>query len=268
MSNPVSVERRGDVAYVSLSRPDKRNAVNFPMMEGLVDAARSLRKDRTLRAVVISGEGASFCAGLDFGSVTKQPAKIAKAFIKVPGRNTNLFQECAWAWRRLPVPVIAVLHGHCLGAGIQLALAADFRFATPDCQLSIMEAKWGLIPDMSGTVSLRELMPMDQAKLLTMTGRVLSGEEALRLGLVTAVSDDPMSSAEELIAELQTRSPDSVAATKVLFHETWSADEDDAFKVERKIQKLLLMGKNQKRAMKAAMKKAAASFGPRMRSIG
>ncbi len=263
MTNAVVIEYRGNIAWVRLNRPEKRNAVNFDVMDGLVSAARTLRKDRNLRAIILHGEGESFCSGLDFPDVTRRPARIARGFRTMCGLGTNLFQEMAWAWRRLPVPVIAVLHGHCFGAGIQLALAADFRLTTPDCQLSIMEAKWGLIPDMSGSASLRELVSIDQAKLLTMTGRVISGTEARAINLVTEVHDDPMAAAEALAYELAARSPDAVGMAKRLFQKTWVAGEKLAFRAERHLQVAVLAGSNQRAAMKAAMKKESPTCGRR-----
>jgi enoyl-CoA hydratase/carnithine racemase len=264
----VSIDRRGDVAYVRLSRPDKHNALNWGMMTGLLGAAKSLRRDRTLRAVVLHGEGPSFCSGLDFPQVTRQPSRILHAFFMGGARGTNRFQEVCWAWRRLPLPVLAVLHGHCYGGGLQLALAADFRFATPDCELSVLEAKWGLIPDMSGSITLRELLPIDQAKRLAMTGKMIDGREALSMNLVTQVADDPMAEAEALVESLLERSPDSVAATKALFHRTWVADEADALQTERWLQARVLMGTNQRAALKAASKKRPARFRPRLFGFG
>ena len=111
--------------------------------------------------MIISGEGASFCAGLDFGSVMKKPAGIVGAFLPRPWRGTNVFQEACWAWRRLPVPVIAAVHGHCYGGGLQIALAADFRIATPDSEWSVLEGRWGIIPDMTGVRTLAELVGID-----------------------------------------------------------------------------------------------------------
>ena len=149
------------IAQVRLNRPDKLNALTLETLKQLEATARALRGDRTLRAVVISGEGASFCAGLDFASVLGKRAGIVRAFVPRPWRGTNLFQEACWAWRRLPVPVIAAVHGHCFGGGIQIALAADFRFATPDSEWAVLEGRWGLIPDMSGIQSLKELVGID-----------------------------------------------------------------------------------------------------------
>ena len=183
------------IAQVRLNRPDKLNALTLETLEQLEATARALRGDRTLRAVVISGEGASFCAGLDFASVLGKRAGIVRAFVPRPWRGTNLFQEACWAWRRLPVPVIAAVHGHCFGGGIQIALAADFRFATPDSEWAVLEGRWGLIPDMSGIQSLKELVGIDTAKRLTMTAQTVTGKEAAELGLVTELAADPVAAA-------------------------------------------------------------------------
>ncbi len=204
-----------------------------------------------MRAVILSGAGKAFCAGLDFASVGRSPAAFARAGLKLPGQSTNLFQRACWVWRELPVPVIAVLHGHCFGGGMQLALAADFRFATPDCELSIMEGKWGLIPDMTGSVTLRELVPIDVAKRLTMTAEVFDGTQAAAYGLVTEVADDPMKQAEALAAELLTRSPDALALTKRLLHTTRHRSPGRAFWTETWLQLRLLRGANHKIARSA-----------------
>src|SRR5829696_8538802 len=194
MSN-VTCEIADGVAQVRLDRPDKLNALTLPILQDLASTARALRKDKSLRAVVVAGEGEAFCAGLDFASVMKSPAGIAKAFVPLPWRGTNLFQEACWAWRRLPVPVIAAVHGHCLGGGLQIALAADFRIATPDSRWSVLEGKWGLIPDMSGIRSLAELVGIETAKRLTMTAEMFSGKEALELGLVGRLDAYPAAAA-------------------------------------------------------------------------
>jgi enoyl-CoA hydratase/carnithine racemase len=263
MSERVRLEIRNEVAWVTLARSDKYNALDWDMLTALVDTAREIGRDKSIRAVVLRGEGKAFCSGLDFPSFTKQPAKMVRGFLKYGVKTTNLFQEVAWCWRRLPIPVIAVIHGYCYGGGVQIALGADFRFTTPDCEFSILEAKWGLVPDMTGTVTLRELLPMDQAKLLTMTGRMFSGIEAREFNLVTGVSENPLAEAEKLITELKTRSPDAVAATKELFHETWVAGVRRAFSKESRIQLGLLLGKNQKIAVEANFKKQDPEFLPR-----
>ena len=253
------------IAQVRLARAEKLNALTLQTLDELVATARVLRRDRTLRAVVISGEGASFCAGLDFGSVMRSPAGIARAFVPRPWRGTNTFQEACWAWRRLPVPVIAAVHGHCYGGGLQIALAADFRIATPDSQWSVLEGQWGLIPDMSGIRSLAELVGIDTAKLLTMTARKVSGKEALDLGLVTELAPDPAQAALALARELSQRSPDALAAAKRLFDDSWTASPRRTFARERLAQLALLVNANTEVAREAALAKAAPSFGPRRR---
>lgn len=248
----VRVERDGPIAHVKLARPEKLNGLDLPMLRELVAAVKQIERDRSIRAVVLSGDGDAFSAGLDFGAVAKQPAAVARAFAKVPRlQKLNLFQRACWAWRELPVPVVAALHGRCYGGGLQLALACDFRVSTPGCELSVMEAKWGLVPDMTGSVSLRELVPIDVAKRLTMTAEVFSGERALALGLVTELADDPLAAAEELAREVSARSPDAAASAKRLFHKSWTASERKAFWVETREQARLLRTENHRRARKS-----------------
>ncbi|GGC62216.1 crotonase/enoyl-CoA hydratase family protein [Hoyosella rhizosphaerae] len=259
----------GPVAHVALSRPDKLNGLTLNMLAELVDIAGRIKQDRNVRAVVLTGEGSSFCAGLDFPSATKEPKRIAKYFVPVPsfvplpGRGTNMFQRACWAWRELPVPVVAVIKGHCYGGGLQLALAADFRFTAADAELSVLEAKWGIIPDMTGTATLRELVGIDTAKLLTMTGKMISGTEAKDIGLVTHASDDPEAAAQDLIDILVQQSPDAVAGAKKIFNAAWSGSPAQAFATERRIQLRLLTGENSKIARKARMKGEAPNYRPR-----
>jgi enoyl-CoA hydratase/carnithine racemase len=254
------------VARVQLDRPDKLNALTLDMLDDLVATARRLRANRSLRAVMLSGAGDSFCAGLDFATVLKNPRAIAAAFVPRPWLGTNTFQEACWAWRRLPVPVVAVVHGHCFGGGVQIALGADFRFTTPDAKWSVLESKWGLIPDMSGIQSLTEVVGLDVAKRLTMTGTVISGEQAAALGLAIGVAGEPHAAAEELVTEIMTRSPDAVAAAKRLFERTWSAGPRRTFARERAEQlRLLLRTPNTRRAQQAAFARETAEFAPRQR---
>ncbi|AEF42504.1 crotonase/enoyl-CoA hydratase family protein [Hoyosella subflava] len=266
-----SITYRADsaIAEVTLARPDKLNGLTLDMLSELVDAAAEVRKNREIRAVILSGEGTSFCAGLDFPSATRQPQRIARYFVPVPsfvplpGRGTNMFQRACWAWRELPVPVIAVINGHCYGGGLQLALAADFRYASPEAELSVLEAKWGMIPDMTGTATLRELVGIDIAKLLTMTGKMVSGSEAAQIGLVTGVADSPAAAARELAEALCKQSPDAVAGAKKLFNTTWSESPSRTFAAERRTQLRLLAGSNTKIARKARMKGADPEYKPR-----
>ena len=261
----VTLAIEGHIATVSLNRPDKYNGLDLEMMRGLVACAKTIKKNRDVRVVILRGEGKAFCAGLDFATVTKTPLKMLLAFTKFGVKKTNLFQQACWAWRELPVPVIAVLHGYCYGGGLQLALAADFRIATPDCELSVMESKWGLIPDMTGTVTLRELVPMDVAKELAMTGRRFDAVEAKTLHLVTQVAEQPEQAARALADAILARSPDAVSATKALFHSTRHAAEDQAFDQESSLQFKLLRGRNQGEAMAANLKKREPRFRPRQR---
>ena len=252
------------IARVELARPDKLNGLTLDMLEGLVGAARRLRSDKTLRGVVITGQGSSFCAGLDFGTVMKDPAGVARSFVPRPWLGTNTFQEACWAWRRIPVPVVAAVQGHCYGGGVQIALGADFRMTTPDARWSVLEAKWGLIPDMSGVQALSQQVGLDGAKRLTMTGEVIDGAEAVRLGLATQVSTDPVSAAYDLLGLIATRSPDAVAATKRVFERTWTAGARRTFRWERLEQIVLLGAANTKAARKAVAEKVDPRYRPRI----
>ncbi len=261
---PVLTEIDGPVAHVRLNRPDKLNGLTLEVLEGLVDAAAAIRRNRDVRVVLLQGEGPSFCAGLDFAEAGKSSKlRLARFFLPNPLRGTNLFQRANWAWRELPVPVIAVTRGHVFGGGIQLALAADFRFTTPDCQWSVLEAKWGLVPDMSGTVPLAELTTADVAKRLTMTGEVFSGEQAVEYGIASDVAEDPMKPALELVDALLARSPDSVSASKKLLNRSRRGGLRGAFGRERRYQLRMFRSPNTKIARKAGMERSEPEFRPR-----
>lgn len=260
MSERVSLEVRDQVAYVTMVRGEKYNGLDFDMFVGLVETARKIRKDRDIRAVILRGDGPAFSTGLDVASFFGKPINALRIFLKYGVKSTNIAQEAAWCWRKLPVPVIAVLHGRCYGGAFQIAMAADFRFATPDCEFSIMEIKWGLVPDMTGSITLRELLPMDQAKRLTMTGELFNGRQAKSLNLVTELSDEPLAMAESLAGQIKSRSPDAVAAAKLLFQKTWSASERRALSVESALQLKMFRSRNQRIAVKAGMAKQAPVF--------
>ena len=254
-----------EVAHVWLDRPDKLNGLTLEMLTELGATSRRLARDRTLRAVVLTGAGESFSAGLDLGAALRNPARVARTFVPSPRRGTNAFQEAAWGWRRLPVPVIAAVQGHCYGAGLQIALGADFRISAPDAQWSVLEARWGLVPDMSGVRSLAQLVGIDTAKLLTMTGATISGERAHELGLVTSLAEDPRSAADQLVAQLRERSPDAVAAAKRLFEATWTSTPRRTFARERAEQLALLLGRNHRAARDAAFRRESPAFSVRRR---
>lgn len=263
MSERVRLEVRDQVAYVTMVRGEKYNGLDFPMFTSLVATARKIRKDRSIRVVILQGEGKAFSTGLDVASFFGKPANAARIFLKYGFKKTNLAQEAAWCWRKLAVPVIAVTHGRCYGGAFQLALAADFRFSTPDCEFSIMEIKWGLIPDMTGSVTLRELLPIDVAKQLTMTGEVFDGRRAKSLNLVTEVDDNPLALAERLATQIKSRSPDAVAASKSLFQRSWVAGERRAFAIETRLQWRMFLSRNQRIAVKANLAKKPPEFEPR-----
>lgn len=263
MSERVNLEVRDQVAYVTMTRGEKYNGLDFEMFTDLVATARRIRKDRSIRVVILQGEGKAFSTGLDVASFFGKPTKAARIFLKYGVKKTNLAQEAAWCWRKLPVPVIAVVHGRCYGGAFQIALAADFRFSTPDCEFSIMEVKWGLIPDMTGSITLRELVPIDVAKRLTMTGEIFDGREAKSLNLVTETVDDPLAAAEALAAQIKLRSPDAVAGAKSLFQRTWTAGEWRALAVESRLQWRMFLSRNQRIAVKANLAKQPPEFQPR-----
>lgn len=263
MPAPITCEIADDVAFVTLNRPEKRNALSLEALTGLIDTGRRLRGDRSVRAVLLAGNGPAFCAGIDTSVLAGGRGEFLRSFLPRPVRGTNVFQEAVWTWRRLPVPVVAAVHGHCFGAGLQLALAADFRFSTPDAGWSIMESKWGLVPDMAGVHALSQQVGIDVAKRLTMTGEIVSGERAYRLGLVTEVADDPRAAAGALIDQILLRSPDAIAAAKRLFESSWHRGPRATLARERWAQWPLLTAANTRIARKVAIEKAAPEYRPR-----
>lgn len=240
LSRPVTCEVVGGVAHVRLARPDKLNALTLEMLDRLIEIGRDLRRDEQVRAVVLAGDGDAFCAGLDLRAALKQPQGIARRFVPRPWTGTNAFQEACWVWRRLPVPVVAAVHGHCLGGGLQIALGADLRITTPDAQWSVRELRWGLVPDMSGIRSLTEVVGLDVAKELTLTARSVAGEEAVRIGLATRVADDPVAAAQELVAQMITHDRTALARAKKLLDGAVGSGPRRVFARERRAQLGLL----------------------------
>jgi enoyl-CoA hydratase/carnithine racemase len=259
-SERVRIDLAEHVATVTLTRPDKHNALDIPMFEGIIGAAAQLSDEPSVRAVVLHGEGPSFSSGLDVLGLMAGGRGLDGLVDPLRGEVPNWFQRAAYDWIGLPVPVIAAVHGNCFGAGLQIALAADIRIATPDARLSVMEVKWGLVPDMSITRTLPRLVGIDVAKELTYTGRILSGEEALRLGVVTHTSDDPLSSARDLAAEVAAKSPDAVRGAKRLFDEAWNQPPADSLALEAEIQRSLIGSQNQLAAVAAGMTREPAQF--------
>lgn len=238
----IEVDITDGIALVRLNRPDKRNAMSFALLRELLVTAGRLGRDRRLRAVLLTGAGASFSAGIDLGELQSRRNRLF-AFVQLLKPGQSLFQRAFLAWQDLPVPVIAVLHGHCFGAGMQLALAADMRVATPQCQLSIMEGRWGLVPDMGITRTLRGLMPLDVVKELAFSARIIDGNQAHILGLVTHIADDPLAKGRELAQEFSERSPDAVLAGKRVLN-AMVLSPGRALWLEKWWQLKLLLGRN------------------------
>src|SRR5579862_4305209 len=228
----VTTQITDGVADVRLARPEKRNALDMAMFAGLISTGERLRSEPGVRAVVLSGEGQDFCAGLDFGSFQamrdgQRLSDGASAFADLPpahGPAQATGQRAAYVWAELPVPVIAAVTGNALGGGLQIALGADIRIVAPDARLSVLEIRWGLIPDMTGSQLLPELVGRDVAKELTFTGRTVSGTEAVALGLATRVDPDPRSAALELARSIAARNPHAVRAAKRLLDQAGRVD--------------------------------------------
>ncbi|MEV6063843.1 crotonase/enoyl-CoA hydratase family protein [Nocardia asteroides] len=243
MGDHLTTRFDSDRAYITLNRPGKHNGLTLEMLRDLVTAARKVAERKETRVVIVSGNGPSFSSGLDIAAATRDPLAIVREFLPRPWRGTNTFQEACWAWRRLDVPVIAAVHGRCFGGGLQLALAADFRIAAPTAEFSVMEAAHGLIPDMSGAVSLSQLIGIDQALLLTMTADLVDAAEARRIGLITDLAEDPLAAAETLADRVTARDPRAVAAAKRLFDRSWQRNSRATFAAERAAQVPLLLRK-------------------------
>ncbi|MCG9695537.1 crotonase/enoyl-CoA hydratase family protein [Shewanella sp. Isolate11] len=240
----VKLTLESQIAIVELQRPEKYNALNYEMFTEIRRVQKRLAKDRDIRVVILTGSGGNFCSGLDVGSVMSSPLQALKLLFKwLPGQ-ANLAQQVSIGWRRLPVPVICALEGICYGGGMQIALGADIRVASPDCRLSIMEAKWGLVPDMAGFVGLRELVTKDIAMLLTLSADIIDAQQAQQYGLVTQISEHPLAHAKTLAKQLLNTSPDASAAIKHNINRSWRACESSLLRRETWSQIRLLLGKN------------------------
>ena len=262
MSDRIITTIENNVATVTLNRADKRNAVDTAMFEAIIETAGALAVDPTVRAVVLHGDGGHFCAGIDISVFQGEGIgeKSGDSLKPRPGSTANFFQSAALVWRELPVPVLAALQGTAFGAGLQIAMGADMRYASPDVQMSVMEIKWGLIPDMAITSTLPGVVPEDKARELAYTGRILSAVEAHAAGLVTEVVDDPLLRASEIAAEIAGKSPDAIRAIKKLFNESWKDDPASGLRREAELQAAVMAGENQAEAARANMEKRAPRF--------
>jgi len=261
----VTVSVDAGVADVRLNRPDKINALDTEMFEALADTGRRLDEDSSIRAVVLSGEGRGFCAGLDFGGFRAMAGEAGPAeggsgggtgaIGRTDGRITHLGQQAAYVWQEMHAPVIAAIHGVAFGGGIQIALGADIRIVAPDARMSVLEIRWGLTPDMTGTMMLPRLVGLDVAKELTFTGRIVEGEEAVRIGLATRLSETPREPALELAREIASKSPHAVRGAKRLLNQSGLVDVAQQFADERKTIGALIGSRNQAEAVTAYFEK-------------
>ena len=265
MGDLVTIELAGGVADVRLNRPEKYNALSRDMFAALGEAGERLAGDPSLRAVVLSGNGRGFCAGLDFDSFRAMSDAGAASRGAAPApavaeRPDNFFQRSAYTWKRMPVPVIAAVHGVAYGGGFQIALGADLRIARPDARFSILEIQWGLVPDVAITQTVRDVLRLDVAKELVWTGRVVDGKEAQALGIVTRLAEDPLAAAQALAREIAGRSPDAIRAGKRLLEEAWHAEPSAGLSLEARLQGGLIGTPNQVEAVRASFEKRAARF--------
>jgi enoyl-CoA hydratase/carnithine racemase len=268
MNHRVQVEVKDGIADVRLCRPEKRNALDQPMFEGLIQAGRDLSADRSVRVAILHGDGSAFCAGLDFmsfaammsGQLTADSEQVKRAVDDKTKGGASWFQLPAWVWYEAPFPVIAAVHGAAYGAGLHIALGADIRVVAPDAKLAFVEVNWGLVPDMSGSQALRRLVPLDVAKKMAMTGLPISGEEAARYGLATEVSDTPYETARELAAVIAKKSPDAIRSIKRLLNQSALLPLADGLAMEFECSGALMGSPNQMEAIGASFEKREPRF--------
>jgi enoyl-CoA hydratase/carnithine racemase len=268
MSELISIAIENSIADVRVNRPDKRNAINGDMLEELRVTAAAIAKDTSVRVVVLSGEGGHFSAGIDTqymfemqsGDLNADSDSVADTVANVSTSGANEAQQAAWAWQELPQPVIAAISGCAMGVGVDIALAADFRVVHPAARISMMQIKWGLLSDMSATQTISRLVPLDIAKLLVLTGREISGEEAVAFGLGTLLHDEPVKHALELAAELAGNNPEAVQRGKKLLNYVRTASPKDGLRAESEAMSTLLGTSNQVEAVMARLEGRPAKF--------
>jgi enoyl-CoA hydratase/carnithine racemase len=264
MENRIRLSIADGIADVRLNRADKMNALDPPMFLAIADTVARLKQDASVRAVVLSGEGRAFCAGLDVERITAlSRGESLLPFADLTKRThgvANFVQHVAWAWREMAVPVIAAIHGVAFGGGLQLALGADLRYVAPGTRLGFIESQWGLVPDMAGTQLVRSLVREDVVRELTYTGRVFSAEEALAYGFATRLVTDPVGEALATARDIAGRSPDAIRAAKRLLYRAVTADALSALTAETDEQRALIGSPNQVEAVRANLDKRAPKF--------
>ncbi len=262
MKDRIFLETAAHVATVVLNRPEKRNALDPAMFEALVEAGERLKAQRNIRAVVLRGAGPAFSAGVDLSALPEMARLVHEAggLMRRSHGPANLFQQASLIWREIPVPVIAAVHGHVLGGAFQIMLGADIRVAAPGCRFSIMEGRWGLVPDMGGMVLMRRVARSDVIRRLVYTAEEFSAEQALEWGFVTEIGEDPQARAQELAGIIATRSPDAVRAAKALINESDFADPETILLAESRHQESLIGTPNQTEAVMAGLQNATPRF--------
>ncbi|GGC66030.1 crotonase/enoyl-CoA hydratase family protein [Chelatococcus reniformis] len=265
MQGRISIRVTDGVADVKLTRSEKMNALDHGMFEALVEAGEKLKADRSVRVVVLSGEGRAFCAGLDMGNFSNMAEgsggkAVPRDLIARTHGAANRPQYAVWVWRELPVPVIAAVHGVAFGGGFQLALGADIRYVAPDTRMSVMEIKWGLVPDMAGTQLMRHLAREDIVRELTYTGRVFTGQEAFAMGFATRVTDEPYGDAMTTAREIASKSPDAIRASKRILNSAVITQPVDGLTSEAAEQQVLIGSPNQVEAIMSNLEKRAPRY--------
>ena len=261
MTDRIIVSVDAHVAEVMLNRAEKHNALDMRMFAALGEAADQVAADANIRAVVLCGAGANFCAGIDLDVLADTDTDFGAALRSpIAPSAANVFQRAAYAWRELPVPVICAVTGVTFGGGLQIALGADIRYAAPDAQMSIMESKWGLIPDMAISTTLRHLVTPDCAKDLAWSGRVFSADEALAMGIVTAIADDPLAKARSFARDCAQKSPQAIRGVKALINGAWQLSEAAALALEAELQGGIIGSENQLEAVRANLAKRKPEF--------
>ncbi len=257
----VKIEIDNHIAVVTFNRPEKMNALDPTQFEAIIEAGEKMAKDASVRVVVLKGEGRAFCAGLDVMSFQSLDSAVTNSSL-IPRTHgiANTWQQSVWVWRALPVPVIAAVHGVAFGGGLQIMLGADIKYIKADTKLSIMEMKWGIIPDMAGTQLMRHSVRDDIIRELTYTNRVFSGEEAVQYGFATHVSEDPFEDAMKLATEIASKSPSAIVKAKKVLNAAPYLSREDGLMMESVEQEAIMKKKNQLEAVFSSMQKRAGNF--------
>jgi enoyl-CoA hydratase/carnithine racemase len=259
VNDRVSCTVADGIADVRLTRPEKRNALDRAMFSAIIEAGDAVAADASVRAVVLSGDGPAFCAGLDTSLFAAMAAPDRDTTAPAGPLRVDAVRAVR-VWIDVPVPVIAAVHGVAVGGGFQLALGADLRVVAPDARLGVFEIKWGIVPDMCGTQLLPRLVGPDVAKDLMFTARLVSGEEAKAMGLATRLADDPRAAALALAEEIAGRNPDAIKVMKRLVDRSYDLSLDDGLRAEQEMTEGMIGSANQLEAVMANLEQRPGNF--------